>query len=96
MTTPLFAGVKTPSTFFGTVLEPVDVAKEIIGAIDAGMSGELAMPLYARWIPLLHVLPVSVQRLIRAGSGLDRAMQTFIGRSKETQMTAGKETRETS
>ncbi|KAI9791192.1 MAG: hypothetical protein M1816_004184 [Peltula sp. TS41687] len=84
MTTPLFAGVTTPSNFLGPVLEPVDVAKEIIGAIDAGTSGELAMPLYARWVPLLNVLPVGVQRLVRVASGLDKAMQSFVGRSKET------------
>lgn len=83
MTTSLFAGVSTPSAFFAPVLEPVDVAKEIIGAIDSGTSGELAMPLYARWIQVLGILPVSVQRLLRAVSGVDRGMQSFIGRSKE-------------
>ena len=83
LTTPLFAGVKTPSPFLGPTLEPVDIAKEIIAAVDSGLSGELAMPLYARWISVLKILPVSVQRAVRAASGLDNAMETFVGRSGE-------------
>ena len=36
LSTPLFNGVETPNSFFGPVLEPVDVAREVIAAIDAG------------------------------------------------------------
>lgn len=75
MSTNLFAGVETPSNFFAPVLEPVDVAKEIIAAIDAGTGGVLAMPTYSRWIHLMKVLPVSVQRLVKWWSGCDEAMQ---------------------
>ena len=75
MSTNLFAGVETPSNFFAPVLEPVNVAKEIIAAIDAGKGGVLAMPTYSRWIHLMKVLPVSVQRLARWWSGCDEAMQ---------------------
>jgi NAD(P)-dependent dehydrogenase (short-subunit alcohol dehydrogenase family) len=83
LSTPLFNGVKTPSSFFGPVLEPVDVAKEVIAAIDAGSSAVLAMPLYARWIDWMNVLPVGVQAIARKLSGVDRAMKDFVGRSKE-------------
>ncbi|TAQ85385.1 hypothetical protein B7494_g6286 [Chlorociboria aeruginascens] len=65
MSTPLFNGTKTPSPFFAPVLEPVDVAKEVIKMIDAGCSAELAMPLYARWIGWMGVLPVGVQAVLR-------------------------------
>ncbi len=80
ISTLLFDGVKTPSNFFAPVLEPVDVAKEIIAAIDAGISGELAMPLYARWIQVLGVLPVGLQKVLRLASGMDKAMDGFRGR----------------
>ena len=80
ISTPLFEGVRTPSNFLGPVLEPVEVAKEIIAAIDAGVSGELAMPLYARWIKVLGVLPVGVQKVLRWLSGMDKAMEGFKGR----------------
>lgn len=80
LSTPLFKGVKTPSSFFGPVLEPVDVAKEVIAAIDAGSSMVLAMPLYARWIDWMNVLPVGIQVIARKLSGVDAAMSGYEGR----------------
>ncbi|KAI9827115.1 MAG: hypothetical protein M1819_007006 [Sarea resinae] len=72
--TPLFAHVKTPSSFLAPVLEPVDVAARIIAAVDAGEGGHLALPFYARWIQLMGVLPVGVQRVVRWMSGVDGAV----------------------
>jgi len=74
MSSDLFAGVDTPSNFFAPVLEPVDVAKEIIAAVDAGKGGVLAMPSYSKWIGLMKVLPASMQRAVRWCSGCDEAM----------------------
>ena len=81
VSTSLFAGVQTPSTFLGPVLEPVDVAKDIIRAIDHGCSADIALPLYARWVPILVVLPVGLQRVVRWACGLDHAMDSFVGRA---------------
>jgi len=83
LTTPMFAGVDVGRIrgFFGPVIEPVDVAKEIIKTIDGGSSCELAMPLYARWIDWMNVLPVGLQRVARWTSGLDKAMEGFQGRN---------------
>lgn len=72
--TPLFAGLQTPSNFLAPVVEPVEIAKEIVRMIDSGCSGEVLMPLYAKWITLLAILPVGVQKIIRGLSGLDGAM----------------------
>jgi short-subunit dehydrogenase len=83
LSTPLFNGVQTPSSFLGPVLEPVDVAKEVIAAIDAGCSADLAMPLYARWINWMNVLPVGVEAIVRRVSGVDCAMKGFVGRRAE-------------
>ena len=80
LSTPLFYGVETPSNFFAPVLEPVDVAKEIIAAIDGGLGGHISMPVYSRWIGVMEVLPVSVQKFLRWASGTDRAMAGFKGR----------------
>ncbi|TVY40950.1 Epidermal retinol dehydrogenase [Lachnellula subtilissima] len=80
LTTPLFTGVQTPNSFFAPVLEPVDVAKEVIAAIDGGSSTELAMPLYARWIDWMNVMPVGVQTIMRKMSGVDSGMKGFVGR----------------
>ena len=72
--TPMFAAVPTPSRFLAPIVPPTDVAKELVALLDRGLGGEVAVPLYARWIPLLAVLPAGVQRLVRAWSGVDRAV----------------------
>ncbi|CZR58177.1 probable short-chain dehydrogenase/reductase 3 [Phialocephala subalpina] len=82
LSTPLFNGVESPNGFFAPVLEPVDVAKEVIAAIDGGSSTVLAMPLYARWIDWLNVMPVGVQAILRKIAGVDTAMKGFAGRSE--------------
>jgi NAD(P)-dependent dehydrogenase (short-subunit alcohol dehydrogenase family) len=76
LSTNLFAGVKTPSSFFGPVVEPVELAREIVRMIDSGESGQISMPFYARWIEWMHVLPASMQKMVRKMSGVDRAMET--------------------
>ncbi|KAK4667225.1 hypothetical protein QC763_307320 [Podospora pseudopauciseta] len=81
LSTPLFAGVKTPNAFFAPVVEPVDVAKEVIKAIDNGQNASIGMPLYARWVDWYNVLPVGVQKVVRGLAGVDRGMRTFQGRA---------------
>ncbi|KAH8197809.1 hypothetical protein TruAng_008007 [Truncatella angustata] len=80
LSTPLFYGVQSPNSFIAPTVEPVDVAKEVIAAIDLGVSDHISAPLYARWIDWYNVLPVGLQRIARNLSGIDRSMQTFIGR----------------
>lgn len=80
MSTPLFHGVRTPSGFFAPVVEPIEVAREVIAAIDEGRSAAVGMPLYARWVDWYNVLPVGGQVLVRALAGVDRGMKTYIGR----------------
>ncbi len=80
LSTPLFYGVQTPNAFLAPVVEPVDVAKEIIKTIDSGKADHIAMPLYSRWMAWYNVLPVGMQLIIRRLAGVDTAMKTFIGR----------------
>lgn len=80
LSTPLFYGVKTPNPFIAPVVEPIDVAKEIIKAIDLGVSDHIGMPLYARWVDWYNVLPVGLQQICRRLSGIDAGMTTFVGR----------------
>lgn len=82
LSTKLFAGVKTPSTFLGPVVEPVELARDIVRMIDAGESGHIAAPLYARWINWLHVMPAGLQRVVRYVSGMDKAMEGFASKRK--------------
>lgn len=80
LSTPLFYGVQTPNSFVAPVVEPVDVTKEIVAAIDSGRGATVGMPLYARWIDWFNVLPVGVQVIVRAIAGVDRGMKSFVGR----------------
>lgn len=80
LSTPLFYGVQTPSAFFAPVVEPVDVTKEVVAAIDGGLSGHVGVPLYARWVGWYNVLPAGVQLLARKVAGIDTAMGSFVGR----------------
>ncbi|KAI5863507.1 NAD(P)-binding protein [Durotheca rogersii] len=80
LSTPLFSGVKTPNSFFAPVVEPIEVAREIIKAIDLGISDHIGTPLYARWVDWYNVLPVGLQKIARRLSGIDKGMTTFVGR----------------
>jgi NAD(P)-dependent dehydrogenase (short-subunit alcohol dehydrogenase family) len=80
LSTPLFYGVQTPNSFFAPVVEPVDVTKEIVAAIDGGRAVTAAMPFYSRWVDWYNVLPVGVQLIARKIAGVDKGMETFIGR----------------
>ena len=77
--TSLFAGVKTPSSFLGPVVEAVELAREIVRVVDAGESGEISLPLYAGWVCLLEALPRSLKRVVRWASGVDGAMGGIVG-----------------
>lgn len=80
LSTPLFYGVQTPNSLIAPVVEPVDVTKEVVAAIDAGRSADIGMPLYARWVDWYNVLPSGLQKIVRRLSGVDTAMRDFIGR----------------
>ncbi|KAK4132976.1 NAD(P)-binding protein [Trichocladium antarcticum] len=94
LSTPLFYGVQTPNSFFAPVVEPVDVAKEVIAAIDNGRNAAIAMPLYARWIDWYTVLPTGLQAVARKLAGVDTAMKSFVGRKGAKSGGEGGEKRE--
>jgi hypothetical protein len=79
----MFADVETPSSFIGPVVEPVDLAKEMIKLIDAGESGEISLPLYAQYVEWLGVLPVAFQKMARWMSGVDIAMERVRGKKRQ-------------
>lgn len=81
LSTPLFYGVQTPNSFLAPVVEPIEVAKEIISAIDSGTAEFIGMPFYARWIDWYSVLPVGLQQIARRLAGVDRAMDSYVGHS---------------
>jgi hypothetical protein len=81
LSTRLFSKVKSPSSFFSPVVEPVELGKEIVTLIDSGMSGEIRLPFYTQLVPVLPSLPVAIQSLCRRLAGLDQAMANSIAKS---------------
>lgn len=75
MSTQMFSGVKTPSSFFAPIISPVDVAKHILKLIEKGESGSVTAPFYAQWIQVFGLLPVGIQTLVRRWSGVDKAVE---------------------
>lgn len=90
--TRLFEQLQTPNAFLAPVVEPVELAREVVRMIDSGESGNISMPFYARWIEWLHVLPVSLQALIQSLSGADEAMERM---AKQTKIETEEKTSET-
>lgn len=74
MSTPLFEQIKTPSNFFAPVLEPVQVAQEIVSAIDSGRGGIIRLPTFAALVSWYAILPAALQRIARYLSGIDFAV----------------------
>ncbi|KAJ5625896.1 hypothetical protein N7510_002205 [Penicillium lagena] len=87
--TPLFDWVDTPNSFFAPVLEPVQVAREIVAAVDGGRGGVLRLPAYAKLANWFVVLPAAVQRIARFVSGMDDAVAK--GASSQGQAAAASE-----
>ena len=77
MATKLFEGVKTPSPFFAPIIGPEEIAASIVLGIGVNQGGEVAFPLYARWVGVLRLLPASINRILRYLSGADLGMKTF-------------------
>lgn len=74
LSTPLFDWIKTPNTFFAPILEPVQVAQEIVAAIDDGRGGVIRLPAFAALARLYAVFPAGLQRIARYLSGIDHAV----------------------
>ena len=83
MGTTMFHGMKTPSNFLAPILSPAEVAKSIMSLIEKGESGDIALPLYSRYVEILGILPVGVQTLVRRWSGVDTAIAD-AGLTKKT------------
>ncbi|KIW07679.1 uncharacterized protein PV09_01619 [Verruconis gallopava] len=81
--TPMFKGMNTPSNFLAPVVAPVELAKEIVNMIDSGWSGEICLPLYTRVTPLIPALPAAIQKILKALSGMDKAILDFTAARKK-------------
>ncbi|KAK9479380.1 hypothetical protein V1514DRAFT_328474 [Lipomyces japonicus] len=79
MSTHLFEGVQTPSRSMAPILDTTVVADRICLALQRGEQGRITMPTYARFMPLMRILPRSVMTAVRYLSGIDRGMDDYTG-----------------
>ena len=88
----MFSGVEQGffANFFGPVVDVNTLTIKLVRMIDAGKGGQLSEPAYARWIPWMGILPVSVQKLIRKFTGVDTAMLGFRGLAQRHEKANGK------
>lgn len=84
LATDLFHGMQTPSNFFGPVVDPVVVAKEVVRYVDMGLDGEITMPLYAQQIAWMDILPPGLKLFARWMSGIDRSVAKMQQRRVES------------
>lgn len=85
LSTELFNGLQQHPVqrFFGPVVEVQDLAMKIVNTIDEGRGDVIAEPLYARWISIMDLLPVGLQRVFRGLAGIDTAMSGFNADRKD-------------
>ena len=70
----------------GPTVEVKDLAMKIVGMIDRGEGGVITEPAYARWIGVLDLLPVGLQKAARGFSGVDVAMDGWVMKRRRGQM----------
>lgn len=91
LNTELFDGVESSalSRFVGPTVEVKDLAMRIVGMVDRGEGGVIAEPAYARWIGVVGLLPVGLQKVARGFSGVDVAMDGWVMKRKKGQTKSG-------
>lgn len=80
--TGMFRGTVQRCEFMTPGLEPVQVAKEIMKAIDQGRSTEIHIPFYVGLLPLMRMMPIKLNDWIHEISGANTALVNMTGRSK--------------
>ncbi|GMM31200.1 Tda5 protein [Martiniozyma asiatica (nom. inval.)] len=68
--TTMFAD-KNPSSFLAPIISRHKLAKKIEEIIERRWKGEFVYPVYGRFLPIVKVLPYSVQQVLRYLSGID-------------------------
>ena len=76
LSTDMFGDVQLGwlARFLGPVVEVKDLAMKIVRMVDDGNGGVISEPAYTRWIAVLDLLPVGLQKLVREWTGVDTAM----------------------
>lgn len=77
MRTDLFCGVLTPCSFLAPELDPKYVAAIVVKALEQGRRGEIKLPFYGNFLPVLRAVPWPLTAAVRYLSGIDSSMLSF-------------------
>lgn len=80
ISTGMFEGVNTPSSYFSPVVSVQQVSKAIVDAVNCGETGRLSMPAYTKLMWGAQVCPGFIVEWLRMKSQVDLAMEDFRGR----------------
>ncbi|CAR22956.1 Tda5p [Lachancea thermotolerans CBS 6340] len=72
--TAMFSGFEPPKQFFAPVVNPRELARQIVDKCSAGERGELSAPLYANFMGILRTLPYTAIYFARKASGMDSCL----------------------
>lgn len=71
LTSNMFSDVIPPRKFLAPIINHVELAKRVVEKIDIGQEGSLTYPLYAKYLPLLKIMPLFIQDICRKFSKMD-------------------------
>ncbi|CCE82856.1 Piso0_002607 [Millerozyma farinosa CBS 7064] len=71
LTSNMFRDVIPPREFLAPIINHVELAKKMVEKIDIGQEGSLSYPLYAKFLPLLKIMPLFIQDICRKFSKMD-------------------------
>ncbi|MCJ1483735.1 hypothetical protein MMC06_003903 [Schaereria dolodes] len=91
LSTDMFSNVELGpvARFFGPIVEVKDLAIKIVNMIDEGKGGLISEPAYTRWIVILDLMPVGLQKTVRLWAGIDTAMTTQRARVTQEEKERG-------
>lgn len=72
--TRMFSDVEPPKQFFAPLVDPDELAKEIVDKIDKGEQGNLCRPFYTNVVPVVAALPVPLQDMVRKVGQIDNSI----------------------
>ncbi|KAG7897117.1 hypothetical protein KL905_001524 [Ogataea polymorpha] len=75
LTTRMFEDVRVDRYFWAPLVDHCKLAQRVVELIERGENGFFAFPLYARFIPILQVLPYSWYRALKKFSRMDDVIE---------------------
>lgn len=71
LTSNMFRDVIPPREFLAPIINHEELAKRMVEKIDIGQEGSLSYPSYAKYLPLLKIMPLFIQDICRKFSKMD-------------------------